>query len=272
LLPGLDPNGVPPGLIGTALPFEFNRLDKLETIIEANRADLAAIVMEPIRDHEPDPGFLDGVRALADDVGAVLIFDEISSGLRLVTGGAHLVLGVNPDIAVFSKALGNGYAMAAVIGRADVMEAAQKSFISSTNWTERIGPSAALAVLEKHERLDVATRLNQLGTRIQDGWTAAGERHELPMSVSGIPPLSKLIFRVEEPLVLKSLYIQLMLERGFLASTLYYAMFAHTDEHVDQYLKAVDEVFEEISEAYRSGRASAALRGRPAVAGFGRLA
>lgn len=142
LLPGLAPAGVPRGLAGTTLPFRYNHLEDLEAIATKVSGKLAAIVMEPIRSELPQPGFIEGVRKIADKCGAVLVMDEISAGLRYCTGGAHLVLhSVQPDIAVFSKALANGYAMAAVIGRKGVMEAAQKTFISSTNWTERVGPT-----------------------------------------------------------------------------------------------------------------------------------
>ena len=150
LLPGLNPNGVPKGLTGTALPFQYNQLKELEAIVSQNREDLAAIVMEPIRDEQPEPGFFKGVRAIADEIGAVLVIDEISAAFRMNTGGAHLNLGITPDIAVFSKALGNGYPIGAIIGITKVMDIVQDTFISSTYWTERIGPSAALACIKKH--------------------------------------------------------------------------------------------------------------------------
>jgi glutamate-1-semialdehyde 2,1-aminomutase len=213
LLPGLEPAGVPRALRGTALAFRYNRAEELEKIVAAHRGDLAAVVMEPLRDHEPEPGFLESCAELAREAGAVLVFDEISAGFRMNTGGVHLRLGVSPDVAVFSKALGNGYAIAAVIGRADVMQACQTTFVSSTNWTERVGPAAALALLEKHGRLDAGARLVQLGTRIQEGWTAAAARHGLPVHVGGLPPLSKFAFE-EDPLALKALFVQLMLDEG----------------------------------------------------------
>ena len=143
----MEPNGVPRGLAGTALPFHYNRLDELKEICEENRDELAAIILEPTRSQTPEPGFLSGARDLASYHGAVLIVDEISAGFRMNTGGAHLNFNLQPDMAVFSKALGNGYPIAAVIGITDVMDAAQKSFISSTNWTERTGPTAAIATI-----------------------------------------------------------------------------------------------------------------------------
>jgi glutamate-1-semialdehyde 2,1-aminomutase len=101
LLPGLNPKGVPKGLTGTALPFRYNKLEELKTIVEKNRDEIAAIVMEPIRSDQPLHGFFDEVRSISDEIGSVFIIDEISAGFRMNTGGAHLVLGVKPDIAVF---------------------------------------------------------------------------------------------------------------------------------------------------------------------------
>src|SRR5262249_52481261 len=152
---GLDPKGVPRGLAGLMQPFHFNQLDEIEAIVAAHGERLAAIVMEPVRSSEPTPEFIKGVRALADRCGAALVFDEVTAGFRLNGGGAHLAYGVDPDMAVFAKAIANGFPMAAIIGRASVMDAAQDTFVSSTAWTERVGSVAALATLRKHQQLDV---------------------------------------------------------------------------------------------------------------------
>lgn len=271
LLAGLDPTGVPKGLAGTALPFRYNHIEELQDIVAQHRGELAAIVMEPIRSEQPIPGFLEGVRAIADEIGAVFIFDEISAGFRMNTGGAHLVFGVIPDIAVFSKALGNGYPIAAIIGVGKVMDAAQKTFISSTNWTERIGPTAAIATIKKHRKVDAGSHLMAIGNLVQEGWRMLAEKNRLSLSIGGIPPLGHFSFSGEDPLAMKAFFVQLMLGKGFLSSTLFYAMYAHTEYHVDSYLKAVDESFGEISEAYRAGNIEKKLKGKPATAGFKRL-
>ncbi len=272
LLPGLSPTGVPKGLVDTALPFHYNRLNELKKIVSANRKELAAVVMEPIRNQEPEPGFIEGVRALADEVNAVFIMDEISSGFRLTTGGAHLVLGnVVPDIAVFSKALGNGYPIAAVIGTTSVMEAAQTSFISSTNWTERIGPTAAIATIKKHLKENVAAHLVQLGQQVQQGWSEIAQKYGISIHVGGMKPMSHFSFQGEHNNALKAYLIQLMLEQGFLASNLYYAMYAHTDEHVQAYLNAMGCAFAGLSDALQKGDLIERLDGQIAQNGFKRL-
>ncbi|MEW6219302.1 MAG: aminotransferase class III-fold pyridoxal phosphate-dependent enzyme [Thermodesulfobacteriota bacterium] len=271
LMPGLSPRGVPAGLAGTALPFRYNQLPELEAICARHGASLAAVVMEPIRNDTPAPGFLAGVRDLAAKNGAVFIFDEISAGFRLCSGGAHLILGVAPDLAVFSKALGNGYAIGAVIGRAEVMAAAQESFISSTCWTERLGPAAALATVRKHRACQAADHLVRVGGLVQEGWRKAAARHGLRISVGGIPPLSHFAFQDSLPQQRKALFVQMMLDRGCLASTLFYAMYAHQEEHVTSYLRLVDECFGELATLGDEGVLLAALRGQPASAGFARL-
>jgi glutamate-1-semialdehyde 2,1-aminomutase len=271
LLPGLEPSGVPRGLAGTALPFHYNRIDELQAIVSRHRNELAAIVMEPIRDREPEPGFLEKVRETATQIGAVLIFDEITAGFRLNTGGSHLLYGVAPDIAVFAKAIGNGYPMASIIGRGDVMHAAQSSFISSTNWTERIGPTAALATIRKHRRCEVSTHLMRMGTRVQSGWRLAAGRTGLDLEISGIAPLGHFSFVGAQKQAARTLFTQLMLERGFLASNAFYATYAHRDQHVDDYLAAVQEVFTTVADALKNNRVMELLQGPVAHTGFTRL-
>ena len=271
LMPGLNPCGVPKNLTGTAFPFQYNHIEELKAIADKHKEDLAAIIMEPIRNEQPKPGFLKGVQALADKTGAVLIIDEISAGFRMNTGGAHLLLGIKPDIAVFSKAMGNGYPIAAVIGKGHIMEAAQSSFISSTMWTERVGPAAALATIKKHKRVNAGKHLMNIGRQVQRGWSDSAKRNGFKIDVGGIFPLSHFSFEYGNALAMKSLFVQLMLERGFLASTLFYAMYAHKTSHVKKYLKAVDDVFAVISKADKSGDVEKMLKGLPASAGFKRL-
>ncbi|MBU4258121.1 MAG: aminotransferase class III-fold pyridoxal phosphate-dependent enzyme [Proteobacteria bacterium] len=272
LLTGLNPTGVPKGLTGTAIPFRYNHLEELQAIVEKNRKDIAAIIMEPIRNVQPQPGFLEGVRALADEIGAVFIIDEISAAFRMNSGGAHLVFGILPDVAVFSKALGNGYPIAAIIGKSQVMEAAQSTFISSTMWTERIGPAAALATIKKHKAVDAGKHLMAVGKQIQEGWTRLAKKNNLKIDIGGIPPLSHFSFEYDNALSMKALFVQLMLELGFLASNLFYAMYAHTEDHVRSYLEGVDKSFEKIARSIEHNDIDKKLIGEPSSIGFKRLA
>ena len=271
LLPGLSAAGIPRGLTGSALPFHYNRPEELRAIVRQHGRDLAAIVMEPQRGQPPRNGFLEEVREIADSVGAVLIFDEITSGFRMTSGGIHLRLGVEPDVAVFAKALANGYAMAALIGREAVMQAAQDTFLSSTNWTERIGPVAALATIRKHRRERVGEHLVEIGSRVQRGWGELAETCGIPLQVRGLPSLAEFGFVHDEERTLSTLFTELMLERGYLAFTQFKPSYAHTAEHVERYLHAVSDVFSQLRKAMDSGTSEALLEGDVARKGFYRL-
>ncbi|MDD5470079.1 MAG: aminotransferase class III-fold pyridoxal phosphate-dependent enzyme, partial [Candidatus Peribacteraceae bacterium] len=263
--------GVPRPLKGTSLPFRYNRIEELKAIVKTHGKEIACITMEPLRDNEPEDDFLQKVRAIADSIGAILIFDEVSAGFRLHCGGAHMLYGVEPDIAVFSKAISNGFPMAAILGRASVMEAAQSSFISSTYWTERIGPTAALATIRKHRAHNVHEHLIAMGKLVQEGWSAAAAAAGIPVHAGGMPPLSHFSFEIEEPAVAKTYFIQEMLGRGYLASTQFYATYAHTKEHVAAYIAAVREVFADIAAKQKDGSLKARLKGPEAHSGFQRL-
>ena len=271
LLPGLAPNGVPDQLAGTAFPFHYNRIDELKTIVEEHGTELAAIVMEPIRGQPPQAGFLEEVRSITSRNGCVLIFDEVTSAWRLNSGGAHLLYGVNPDIAVFAKAISNGYPMAAIIGTEAVMQAAQESFISSTYWTERIGPTAALATIKKHRTAHVPTHLERIGTRVQACWRDAAEKTGLAIVVSGLAPLGHFSIQGEQAQAARTLFTQRMLERGFLATNAFYANYAHSDADVDEYAVAVKDTFAELAQAIESGTLKQLLKGPIAHVGFSRL-
>jgi len=272
LMPGLEPAGVPRSLRGTALPFHYNRIDELKSIVDANWGNLGAIVMEPQRGQPPAPGFLQEVRDIASEVGAVLIFDEITTGFRMMTGGIHLLLGVEPDMAVFAKSMANGYPMAAVIGKEEVMQAAQSTFISSTNWTERIGPVAALATIRKYRRKNVAEHLIETGNFVTAGWKKAAEAVGLKLHASGLPSLSQFDLDYENELALTTLFTQLMLEKGYLAWKQFKPSYAHRKEHIEKYLAATMDAFAVMAEAVAREDVESRLQGPPARAGFYRLA
>jgi glutamate-1-semialdehyde aminotransferase len=271
LLPGLQPVGVPRSLLNTAFTFHYNKVDELKSILTRNPNEIAAVVMEPVRNFTPAPGFLEEVKELAAKAGAVLIFDEISSGWRLTAGGAHLVYKVTPDVAVFAKAMSNGYPMAAVIGIADVMRAAEDSFISSTYWTERVGFSAAIATIEKLRRQDAASHLVATGNRILRGWRQEAEAHHLNIETSGIPPLAHFTFNYPNGQAVRTLFTQEMLKKGYLATNAFYACLSHRSEDVNKYLKTAGEVFAMIADLIKVGKVEQMLEGPVAHAGFYRL-
>ena len=273
LIPGLDPAGIPRSLQATAVPFNYNQPESLDAVVKEYGDTLAAIVMEPVRHSEPDEGFLEYVRETADRTGAVLIFDEVTSGWRMNNGGIHLLYGINPGIAVFAKGISNGYPMAALIGNRAVMEAAQRSFISSTYWTEKIGPVAALAAIRKMIAHNVPEHLNRTGISVRKIWRDNARKYGIKAMIHGIPPLSILSFKYEDmSQALHTLFTQEMLNRGFLASKAFYATYAHNEEHLNAYEKAVEQVFGIIAETINENNMEDLLQGPAAHSGFKRLA
>lgn len=271
LLPGLDPLGVPRELRETAIPFNYNKLSELEAIVDKYPNEIGVIIMEPERGNLPAPGFLEGVRNIATKIGAVLIFDEVTSGFRINLGGIHLVRGINPDIAVFGKALGNGYPISVIIGRRSVMEQAQGTFISSTFWTERIGYTAALATLKKMEEQNVQKALIHYGELINEGWRKLSQKHGVDISISGIPPLTHISFNVQFPLAVQTFYAQEMLEYGYLLGAAVYTTYAYSDEVIQKFCEQSDPVFEKIKMALDTGDLFSRLKGEVIHSGFKRL-
>lgn len=271
LLPEVPAAGVPRALAGTVVSFPFGDPDALTPLADRHGGDLAAIVLEPARYAAPPTGYLERVSEVARRHGAVVIYDEVTSGFRLRVGGAHLGFGVQPDLAVFAKGMSNGYPMAAVIGRRAVMEAAQRTFISSTYWTERIGPSAALATIRKLGQRDVPMHLAAMGERMRAGWQALAERHGLRIALRGIAPLPSFSFLYgDDAAALATLYTQCMLDQGFLAGGAFYPSFAHQPAQVDLALQATDHSFSVLAAALADGGIRTRLRGPVASAGLRR--
>ena len=271
LLPGLDPVGVPGQLRGSAVPFHYNDLVGLRAIADRLGDQLAAVIMEPERGAAPAPGFLEGVRGVASKAGAVLIFDEVTSGFRMNMGGIHMTLGVQPDIAVFGKGMSNGFPCSAIIGRREVMDHAQSTFISSTYWTERVGFAAALATLGKMERLDVPAALVCLGQRISEGLDAASRAAGIGLRITGIPPLLYLAWEGDDPAALQTFFAQEMLAEGFLSGGAIYATFAYTEPIIDRFLDSAGKVLVRARAAMDGAGILAQLRGPVIQKGFRRL-
>lgn len=272
LISGLSPAGIPEGLNGVSYPFMYNDTEQFLKLVETHKNTIGAVVLESIRNFDPTPEFLKTLRDVCTRENIPLVVDEISAGFRNTIGGAHLTIGLEPDIAIFAKAISNGYPMAAIIGKRKFMDAAQKSFISSTYWTERIGPTAAIATINKFIQRDAPTHLNKVGNIIKGGWKSLGEKHGLKLKVYGLPVLCGFSFDYPNPLELKTLYTQEMLSKGFLASTAFYASLAHTEEICAKYLQAVDQVFETIADCIKNNKVKEKLRGPVCHSGFQRLA
>jgi glutamate-1-semialdehyde 2,1-aminomutase len=270
LLPGLDPSGVPKNLKDTVYPFHYNNIEELEQIVANN--EIGVIKMEVVRNFGPENNFLQKVRDLATKNNIVLVFDECTSGFRETFGGIYKKYGVEPDVAMFGKTIGNGYALTAVVGRKEVMEAAQKTFISSTFWTERIGPTAALKTLEVMERIQSWDLITQAGIKMQNGWNEVAKNNGISISVSGIPSLSTYSINSDNALKYKTFITQEMLKKGFLASTNFYASTAHSNSDFELYFEALNDVYKFIASCEeKSIDIDVLLEGPVCHSGFKRL-
>ncbi len=269
LLSGLTPKGVPQNLRGTVFPFNYNNYQQLEDLI--NTYDIGVIKMEVVRNIGPENNFLQKVRQLATQRGIVLIFDECTSGFRETFGGLHKKFGVEPDMAMFGKALGNGYGITATIGRREIMEAAQSTFISSTFWTERIGPTAALKTLEVMERVKSWETITKIGLDIRAGWQRLADKHGLKIDHWGLPALTGYTFKSENALAYKTLITQEMLSKGYLASNCVYVCTEHTQEVIAGYFDALSPLFATIKECEEGRDVMSLLKGPVCHGGFKRL-
>lgn len=271
LLPGLAPQGVCRQLKETAVPFMYNDTEGFLKLFSRYKNKTGAIIIESIRNHEPRREFIQAITKAAKKNGIPLIVDEITAGFRLIPGGAHLLFNFEPDIAVFAKGMSNGFPMAAIIGKKKVMQSAQDTFISSTYWTERVGPVAALATIEKFIKNDVSRHLCSAGSQVLSGWKDLAIKHNLAIETSGIEPLAHFSFKSKDSLILNTLFTQLMLAKGFLAGTAFYASYAHKENHIKSYLDAVDLAFNLIAKAIAAGNPKSYLKTRVCHSGFKRL-
>jgi len=245
-------DGIPKELAGTTIPCKFGDIRSLIEAIDycLDNGGLAAIVVDPAPaieglTDEIKKFFIECVANYCFGYNAIFICDEVSSGFRTEVGGHHKGLNVEPDIAVFAKAISNGYPFGAVVGKKDIMEAAKNTFISSTYWTERIGPVAALTTINEFERLEAHKYLNEMGKSFYRtlGWVACGLKN-IKMYHAGIFPLFRFRFEAENqnPHAISTLYIQEMLKRGFLTTGQFYPMLSHNEECLDKYFVAAMDI------------------------------
>lgn len=247
LMPGLEPNGVPRGLAGSSIPFEFNNMEALRDLVKGKEKTIAAIIIEPARGEDASIKYLNDLKEFASELGAVLIFDEITSGFRMCAGGIHRNYKIYPDIAVFAKSMANGYAMSAILGTKEVMEAAQSTFISSTNWTDAVGPAAALATIKKYTEVGAQDHLVKIGNSTKEVWNNAAEEFNISINVSGLPTLGAFSFNHEMPVHMNTHFVIEMLKHNILGFRQFKPSYAHSMEDVKEYKLAVRNVFKKLS-------------------------
>ena len=243
LMKGLNPIGVPSKLKSTIFPFEYNDFKKLKKLVEKNK--IGIIKMEVARSFE-SPSFLRKIRKFCNQKNILLIFDECTSGFRETFGGLHLKYKVNPDIAVYGKALGNGYAITSVVGKSEIMKKSSNSFISSTFWTERIGPAAALKTLEIMEKKRSWEKITKKGKYLRFEIKKLIKKNNLKIELTGITPIIRFKFNYENPEVYKTYFAQEFLKEKILTTDLIFVSITHNKENLKKYLSILNKILKKI--------------------------
>ncbi|MDB4850454.1 aminotransferase class III-fold pyridoxal phosphate-dependent enzyme [Gammaproteobacteria bacterium] len=269
LLPGLNPLGVPSNLRGLTIPFDYGDTKKIEALIKSN--SLAAVKMEVSRSSIPDIQFLKKIRSLTKKHNTILIFDECTSGFRECYGGLYKKYNIDPDMVMYGKTLGNGYAITAVVGTSEVMSAAQDSFISSTFWTERIGSVAALKTLEIMRREKPWVIMNKQAIKVREIWKEADKDFEIGLKIGGLPVLSNFIIDHPDWNKYKTFITQEGLRNNMLLGNSIYICALHTDRALEKYRKVFRKICQEIN-LFKNGKLiDNCLEGPECQQGFKRL-
>jgi glutamate-1-semialdehyde aminotransferase len=259
--------GVPKAMDSLICTFEYNKIETLRKLFADNPGTIAAVIMEPIGVEDPQPGFLDQVRDIAHQNGALLIFDEVVTGFRVALGGAQSHYKVIPDLAAFGKALSNGMPLSFVAGKKDIMQKAEDCFISMTSGGEALSLAAARATIKKLQDKNVIPHLWAMGQRLKDAIIAGIKANDLPIEVKGLPVHFVCVFKDasgQESLEFKSLFIQEMVKRGILTGGYFNQCFAHSAEDIEKTIKAANETFAIMKTALSGGNIKKFLEG-PAV-------
>ena len=202
--------------------------------------------MEVERSFPPKDNFLEKVRKLCDEKNIILIFDECTSGFRETDSGLYKKYNVIPDIVIFGKALGNGYPITAIVGKREIMESAQKTFISSTFWTERSGATAALKTLEIMNKNKTWEYVTEIGKIMKSSWIKYSKKNKVNIESYGIPAISSFIFK-DNHVKYKTFMTSVFLKEKILFSNLFYPSIFHSDSDFKMYNEVLDKAFYQIS-------------------------
>jgi glutamate-1-semialdehyde 2,1-aminomutase/spore coat polysaccharide biosynthesis protein SpsF len=258
--------GVPRAVRELTHLFTYNDLASLRKLFDDYPSEIGAVIMEPVGVVEPAGNFLQDVAALARANGAVLIYDEVVTSFRVALGGAQAHYGVTPDLACIGKAMANGFPVAAVVGRRDIMQVFDEIFFSFTFGGEALSLAAARATITKIRTGEVIPHIWRQGTRLRDGYNALADEAGLRDHTRciGLPPRTVLTFtdrRGQESLAMKSLFQQEMVRRGILNTGGFNLCFRHSDADVDRTLEACRAALRVLAEAVEADNVEARLRG-----------
>ena len=244
-------NGVVPEDRAHLLHYRFNDLDSVEKAASVAGDDMAAIVVSPFRhdarlDQElVDPAFARGLRSICDGAGAALILDDVRCGFRMAYGGSWEPIGVTPDLSAWSKAIANGYPLAAVLGNERFRSGAEKIFVTGSFWFSAAAMAAGLATVDTLGREDTVAKLERVGTRLRDGLAAQADAHGVEIRQTGPVQMPLMTFRGDDAFTLASEWADAAARRGayFHPWHNWFLSVAHTDADIDEALVATDEAF-----------------------------
>ena len=250
--------GIPPKVQEDVLTFRYNDLDSLEDVLNRNRGQVACVIMMPLEIELPQPGFLGGVKELAHRHGALFILDEMRSGFHLALGGAQEYYGVVPDLATFSKAISNGYAISVLAGRRELMQALSQTYVSSTFFTSSIAMAAAVATIQKLRREQVIPRLWRTGQGLMEGLDRLARELGVEAQTVGVPPMPFLVFTYADPEVketAKHVFYRETTRRGILLhpNHHWFVCAAHTEQDLAHVLEVCEEAFQAVKQELARG-------------------
>ncbi len=240
LFSDLKIEGVPKFLKKTSYSFNYNDYSTFKRLIEENK-DIGTVIMEVTRNFAPKLNFLKKIRKVCDEKNITLIFDECTSGFRETLGGIHKNYNVYPDIAVYGKALGNGYPINAIVGKDEIMKSARKSFMSSTFWSERIGFVAALATIKQMEKIKSWRQTKKIGKEIKVYWKKIFNKYKIEADIIGLDSIPSFIFK-ENNVIRKTFITKELLNKGILAGNSFYVSTAHKKNIMKVYFKEFEKV------------------------------
>lgn len=259
--------GIPKSVCELTKTFKYNDLEDLKAKLNENTGKVAAVILEPIQSNGPKEGYLQAVKELAHENGALLVFDEVVSGFRYALGGASELFGVSPDIASIGKGMANGYAISAVVGKKELLQQIEEGvFVSTTFGGDSVPMAAALATISILEQPGFYDHINKIGTIQRDGIEKLIEKYALQdvLSVSGMPAHAGVAFEGHGKLSyldIQSIYSQTMIDNGILVIAIYNLNASHTEKEAEQYLAATDKAFALIRKAVDADSVEGILRG-----------
>ncbi len=257
--------GVPRVLKEYIHKFEYNKLETLQKIFDDNKDQIAAVIMEPMTFDEPKDNFLEKVKNLAHQHGALLIFDEMVTGFRFGLGGAQAHFGVIPDLSSFGKSVANGMPLSITVGKEEIMSKTEDLFMSTTFGGEAVSLAAAVATIKEMKQKNVVRHIWKMGAKFKDGYNSLAKNIGVNTESNGYPPLQRLFFKDAQGKVsaeIKSLFLQETIKRGVLLGNVVIFNYSHTEEDIDKTLQACEAALRIIKEAAEKGNVTDLIEGK----------